>query len=95
MQFTIYILYSLRKIKTYVGYTKNLKDRIEYHNKGKVYATKYYGPWKILYKEVVSSEQEAKQRERYWKSGAGRRNIKRILDGFPPNFRKVRRGSPK
>ena len=93
MPFTIYVLISSKIPRTYVGYTNNLEKRVEEHNKGKVQATKYFQPWKILYKEITPSEKEAKQRERYWKSGAGRRNLKRILNGFPPRLNSGR-GSP-
>jgi len=91
---TVYILFSEKFLKTYVGYTTNINERIKYHNNGKVLSTKYFRPWKIIYTESAVSIILAKQKERYWKSGAGRRNLKRILGGFPPNF-KVRRGSPK
>ncbi len=87
MSFTLYILCSKKFPRTYVGYTDNLERRVSEHNSGKVVATKSYRPWVILYTENVKSKKDAKNRERYWKTGAGRRNIKRILDGFPPKFK--------
>lgn len=95
MSFTVYILLSLKIPKTYVGFTDNLDQRLKYHNSGRVQATKYFRPWKLLYQEIFNSAREAKKRELYWKSAAGRRNIKRIMKGFPPKFRKFRRGSPR
>jgi len=95
MSFTLYVLYSLKVPRTYVGYTANLDERLNYHNGGRVRATKFCTPWRVIYTEDGLSKEEAKRRELYWKSGAGRRNLNRILRGFPPNFRKVRRGSPK
>jgi len=93
--FTVYILLSDKLSRTYVGHTNDLEERLRYHNSGKVTATKYLRPWKVIYTENMTYVKEAKDREQYWKSGAGRRNIKKILEGFPPNFRKVGRGSPK
>ncbi len=88
--FTIYILLSTKNPKTYVGYTANLEERINLHNDGRVSATKYFRPWKVIYTENTNSVSETKNRERYWKSGAGRRNIKNILNGFPPRFKSGR-----
>ena len=89
--FTVYILSSKKSPRTYVGYTNDLKKRIIcYHNSGKVIATKFFLPWELLYAEIVNSLKEAKMREKYWKSGAGRRNIGKILSGFPPRFQSGR-----
>ncbi len=56
-------------------------------------ATKFFRPWKVIYMEPVSSLAEAKSREKYWKSRAGRNNIKKIFAGSRPTFKKVGRGS--
>ncbi len=81
--------------KTYIGYTSDIRRRIIDHNNGKVEATKYFRPWKIIYTENFYSLVRAKDREKYWKSGAGRRNIKKLMEGSRPTFRKVGRGSLK
>jgi len=93
--FTIYILLSEKIPRTYVGYTDNLEKRLWYHNSGKVKATKSLRPWELIYTESVNSLMGAKLREKYWKSGAGRRNLKKIFAGSRPTFRKVGRGSLK
>ena len=93
--FTIYILLSEKRLKTYIGYTANLEKRLWYHCKGKVDATKNFRPWRLIYTEVANSIEEAKKQEKYWKSCAGRRNIKKIITGSRPTFKKVGRGSPK
>jgi len=91
--FTIYILYSLKLPRTYVGYSSDVERRLKEHNYGKVNATKKFRPWKIIYTEKVNSKTEAKKLEKYWKSGAGRRNIEKIFSGSRPTFKKVGRGS--
>jgi len=80
--YTVYILTSLKTPRTYVGYTFDLTRRLHEHNAGRVNATKYYRPWSLLYKESVISLREAKKREQYWKSGAGRRKLKIFFDRF-------------
>ncbi|MFH0712639.1 MAG: GIY-YIG nuclease family protein [Candidatus Jorgensenbacteria bacterium] len=94
MSFTVYILCSLRVPRTYVGYTADLEERLRYHNGGRVRATRPYMPWKVIYTEDGLIKEEAKNQELYWKSGAGRRNLSRIIGGFPPRL-KSGRGSPK
>jgi len=74
--FYIYVLLSLRDKKTYVGYTSNLLKRFKQHNAGQVMATKHRTPLKILFSEQFITSQEAKKRELWWKSGAGRRELK-------------------
>ena len=92
--FTIYVLLSSVQPKTYVGYTSNLDERIRYHNNGKVMATKLLRPWRIIYTEKIDKITEAKHREKYWKSGAGRKNLKLILTGVKPKFKTERLPAP-
>jgi len=74
--FTVYILKSNSVAKTYVGYTNNLERRFQEHNSGQVPFTKRFLPWQVIYTESSDTEYQAKKRERYWKSGAGRRKMK-------------------
>jgi putative endonuclease len=86
--YIVYILQSKKDLRTYTGYTKNLNQRLIEHNNGKVLATKNRKPFELLYSEKFGTKTEAKYREQYWKSGAGRKNLQRIYGGFPPRFRK-------
>ena len=94
MVFKLYILFSDKFAKTYVGYTSNLENRLLYHNTGKVKSTKSFKPWRIIYSEFAISSLEAKERERYWKSGAGRRKLKKIIAGSRPTFEKLGEARP-
>lgn len=47
----------------YVGYTPDLRKRLEKHNKGYVTSTRKYKPWELMYYEAYKSEEDAKQRE--------------------------------
>lgn len=81
----VYILQSLKDSRTYIGFCRNINKRIKEHNAGKVKATKNRRPLKIIYLEKASNIEEAKKREKYWKSGAGRRKLRRFFkEGFPP-----------
>ncbi len=76
----VYILQSLKDSRTYVGYTANLDRRLSDHNSGRVRATKYRVPFKIMSFEKFDSMVEAKKRELWWKSGAGRRKLKELFN---------------
>ena len=83
--YKVYILKSLKDYKTYTGYTDDVEKRLNQHNQGKVQATKNRRPFEILYLENCPGLKEAKYREKYWKSGAGRRKLKKYFkEGFPP-----------
>jgi len=73
--FYIYILESLKDKERYIGYTTNLKRRLEEHKKGLSFATKYRLPFELIYFEGCLNEQDAKRREQYLKTTQGRRFI--------------------
>ncbi len=75
----IYILKSIKDGRTYVGYTANLAERLKYHNSGRVPATKHRRPLKLLFSERFLTMAEAKKRESWWKSGAGRRKLQEFF----------------
>ena len=75
----VYILFSKNFNKTYVGITDNLKRRLYQHNKGFHFYTKRYIPWEIIYSEKMVDRISARKKEKYLKSAAGRRWIRRNL----------------
>ena len=77
--FYVYILLSLNYPKTYVGHTNNLERRLIEHNSGYGIFSKRYCPWKIIYKEIYLSEIESVMREKYFKSAAARRWMRKNL----------------
>ena len=71
--YTVYILYSEKFDKIYIGLTQNLEQRIISHNElGKKGWTIHFRPWKLIHKEEYETKSEAILRERYLKSGKGR-----------------------
>jgi len=71
--FYVYVLESLKDGKKYIGYTNNLKRRIEEHKKGFSFATKFRLPFRLIYFEGCLNEEDAKRREHYLKGTQGRR----------------------
>ncbi|TAN57008.1 GIY-YIG nuclease family protein [Patescibacteria group bacterium] len=79
VMFWVYILQSLKDKRTYTGYTKDLIKRLQQHNAGQVKATKHRKPMKLLFSEQFQTEQQAKNHELWWKSGSGRRELKKFF----------------
>jgi putative endonuclease len=70
--FYVYVLKSQKDKKTYVGFTRDVLKRLDRHNSGKVESTRHRRPFDLVYTEEFSSENEARKRERYLKTWAGR-----------------------
>ena len=77
--FYIYVLYSQKFDRIYVGQSNELNRRLQIHNKGFVQSTKAYKPWKIIYHEKCLTRAKAMNRERELKSHKGREFIRKIV----------------
>ena len=82
MFYTVYILYSKKDNKLYVGCTKDIKARLARHKAGYVQATKYRLPIELIRTEKFENKGEAFNRERFLKSLWGAREKKKILQKF-------------
>lgn len=87
MKFSLYILYSPSSDKTYVGYTNNLERRLwEHNNSSKRSFTSRFRPWELIYTEEFETNQEAMQREKWFKTGVGREQKAQILATYKSNI---------
>ncbi|MCL4361824.1 GIY-YIG nuclease family protein [Candidatus Dependentiae bacterium] len=66
--------------KTYIGYTSNLKQRLQDHNSGKSVYTKDFIPWQIIGFLGFDKEEKALKFEKYLKSNAGRIFLRRYFN---------------
>ena len=78
----VYVLKSLKDNKWYTGCTNNLQKRFSEHNGGKVLSTKGRGPFELIYYEVSFNVEDAFAREKYLKTGMGKRYLKNRLKRF-------------
>lgn len=60
----VYILKSRKDNSFYIGYTKNIEQRLREHNTGLVEYTKKHLPWVLIYYESFASLEDAKKREK-------------------------------
>jgi putative endonuclease len=72
MDYYVYVLLSLSDHDHYVGLSTNVDKRLKMHNSGKVKSTKGRRPLILIYQEKTCSLAEARKREKYLKSAAGR-----------------------
>lgn len=77
-----YLLRSKKDGKWYTGYTKDLQKRFLEHNEGKVISTKQRTPFELVYYEACKSSIDAKTREKYLKTGMGKKYLKNRLKTF-------------
>jgi putative endonuclease len=76
----VYVLFSKKLNKRYVGSTQDVDKRLSEHNHGKSKFTKAGIPWELIYKESFNTNVEARKREVFLKSGVGRKFLDQFLD---------------
>ncbi len=62
----------------YVGMTSNLERRFKEHNNGENRSTKAYKPFVLIYTETFQTRVEAREKEKYLKSGIGKEFLKNL-----------------
>lgn len=73
----VYLIYSRKLEKFYVGETSDLRRRLSEHNQGKSFSTQYGRPWEVIYYEAYASKHAALVRERRLKQyGKGLAQLK-------------------
>ncbi|HEY3932502.1 MAG TPA: GIY-YIG nuclease family protein [Verrucomicrobiae bacterium] len=77
--FYVYILQSESDDGLYIGFSTDLRRRLKEHQAGKSFATSYRLPWRLIYYEAYLEEADALGREKYLKSGGGRKFLKNQL----------------
>ncbi|MCJ7553622.1 MAG: GIY-YIG nuclease family protein [Ignavibacteriaceae bacterium] len=65
--------------KYYIGQTKDLQRRLQYHNAGYNKSTKGSVPWELVYYEEYSTRSKAVRRENYVKKMKSKEFIVRII----------------
>ena len=78
VKYYVYILKSVKDGRLYKGLTTDLERRIREHNFGKTKSTKGFSPWKLIHKEEFINLSQAREREKYYKTGIGREIIKKL-----------------
>ena len=75
----VYIIYSRKLQKKYIGRTDDLRERMGKHNNGYTAFTSRGVPWKLIYYESFFNKKDAVAEELFLKSGKGRERLKFLL----------------
>lgn len=78
----VYVLVSEGDGQFYTGLTSDLRKRLNEHNAGLVESTKHRVPLRLGYYEACLSRSDASAREKYLKSGMGKRYLKNRFKNF-------------
>ena len=80
IMYTVYVLESLKDESRYIGCTsKDITQRVLWHNQGSNRYTKYRWPLKLVYVESFDTISKALARERFFKTGNGRRVLGSLI----------------
>jgi len=81
--FYAYVLKSEIKEYYYKGHCQNLTIRLQQHNAGKTKSIEHAIPFRLVYHEEFETRAAAIKREKYFKSAAGRKFIRKMLGSLP------------
>jgi len=76
----VYVLFSQKDKRLYIGFTSDLRVRLKKHQAGFVRATKNRRPLTLLHYESFRNERDAKRRETFLKGGKGHQEMKLLLE---------------
>lgn len=79
LNYCVYVLFSEFDNQIYVGYTKDIYNRLIEHDEGNVKSTKLRRPLKLVFLEYYLFKEDAECRELYFKSSKGKRILKLML----------------
>ena len=82
----VYILHSDVDLGLYIGFSGDLTRRLQEHNSGESKSTAFRCPLRLIYYEAYTLKEDALGRERFLKSGAGRRHIDKQLCNYFREF---------
>ena len=83
----VYILLSKKDGKFYIGFTDDLKKRLDGHNKGRVPSTRNRNPLILIYYEAGLNQKDAIRREKKLKTTWGGRFINSRLEKYLATMR--------
>jgi putative endonuclease len=79
LQFCVYVLFSHADNLLYIGYSANIDQRLIYHSNGRTKSTSRRRPLELIFCEYYLFEEDARKREKYFKTTAGKKALKLML----------------
>jgi len=78
----VYVLHNASRNFIYIGYSEDLKTRLQSHNAGRNLSTKAYIPLELIHYEAYKNMKDAKRRELYLKSNKGKTTLMTMLKEY-------------
>lgn len=79
--FDVYILYSEKCKRHYIGYSENIQQRLERHNEGMVNATRNCRPYILKAHKSFETELAARQEELRLKRAKNSKYLNWLIEG--------------
>jgi len=73
------VLKSQKDKRLYIGYSSDLRNRLNKHNNGEVESTKHRRPLELIFYEAFKNKKDAQRREKYFKTDKGKSSLRQIL----------------
>ena len=77
--FYVYVLKSLKDGKFYIGFSADLRRRLQEHKLGGSKSTRSRLPFKLVYYEAHTSKDDARRREKYFKTSKGKSSLRQMI----------------
>lgn len=75
----VYALYDKGLKQIYVGMTNNLERRLHQHQRGESLYTRQFSDFVVIYTESCEGYGDGRKREKYLKSGFGKKFLKTLI----------------
>jgi len=78
--FSIYIIYSQKLDKYYIGYSSDVKERLLKHNRRSKGFSSLGRPWILVYTESFDNKKAAMEREKQLKNWKNRERLEALIN---------------
>jgi putative endonuclease len=75
----VYVIYSEKLDKYYIGFTADIQDRLAKHNRKSNGFSSRGRPWVLVYSESFNSKREAMDRETQLKNWKNRERLEKLI----------------
>jgi len=80
--YTVYIIYSERIDKYYIGFSSNVQERLCKHNRNSKGFSSSGRPWIMVYSEVFDNKKDAMAREKQLKNWKNRERLESLIKSY-------------
>ncbi len=83
LPYCVYVLFSHKDFLLYIGFSNNIEARVKKHNSGGNISTANRIPLELIICEFYLFEEDARKREKFFKTNMGKKALKLMLGTTP------------